>query len=241
VDLCRAFYSQCSSWKCRAVEDSGDDRRHCRCDVREGTLKASDSSAWDRLIRPALGILEVTVCLGPTTSTPNPRRSMRTTPSRFRPIVFPAAHLPTSVPGFRYCGGTVRNLWKMHDIENRSSFHCLLDFGKLVDRDLRGEHTHLARVHPQLNAWSGGGITLTVLNWSLYFVIVYKRGECAGFKDSNLQTGLLESLTEPSACFRVSIRLRSPMAPGTTHCSGVCRWGLPPGLRRWWRPRGRWS
>src|ERR1035438_2571908 len=81
------------------------------------------------------------------------------------------AHFPMSVPGFRYCGRTVRNLWKMLDIENRSSFHCLLDFGTLVDRDLRVEHAHLARVHAQLNAGAGGRIDLTLVNWSLYFVI----------------------------------------------------------------------
>src|ERR1700735_2617424 len=80
----------------------------------------------------------------------------------------------------------------MLDIENRSSFHRLLDFGALVDRDLRVEHTHLARVHAQLNAWAGGRIDLTLVNWSFYFVIVCKRGKCAGFEDSNLQIGLVK-------------------------------------------------
>src|ERR1700691_3673503 len=76
----------------------------------------------------------------------------------------------------------------MLHIENRSPFHCLLDFGTLVDRDLRVEHAHLARVHAQLNAETGGRIDLTLVNWSLYFVIVRKGGERAGLEDSNLQT-----------------------------------------------------
>src|ERR1035438_8000448 len=33
--------------------------------------------------------------------------------------------------------------------------------------------------------------------------------------------------------FCVSIRLRWPMAPGTTDCSKAYRWALPPRLRRW--------
>src|SRR5580658_1409206 len=77
----------------------------------------------------------------------------------------------------------------MLDIENRISFHGVLDFGTLLDRDLGVEHTHLARVHAQLNAWTAGRIDLTLLNWCLYFVIVCKRGERTGFEDSNLQTG----------------------------------------------------
>jgi hypothetical protein len=36
----------------------------------------------------------------------------------------------------------------------------------------------------------GGRIDLTLVNWSLYFVIVCKRRKCAGLEDSNLQTGL---------------------------------------------------
>jgi hypothetical protein len=96
-----------------------------------------------------------------------------------------------SVPGFGDCGGTVRNLWEMLDIENRISFHRVLDFGTLVDRDLRVEHTHLARVHAQRNAWTGGRIDLTLVNWSLNFVIVRKRGECAELEGSNLQTGFV--------------------------------------------------
>src|ERR1700729_2456383 len=78
----------------------------------------------------------------------------------------------------------------MLDIENRIPFHRVLDFGALVDRDLRVKHTHLARVHAQLNAWSAGRIDLTLGNWSLDFVIVCKRRKWAGFEDSNLQTGL---------------------------------------------------
>src|ERR1700685_2531985 len=79
----------------------------------------------------------------------------------------------------------------MLGIENRISFHRVLDFGTLVDRDLRVEHTHLARVYAHLNAWTGGRIDLNFLNWSLYFVIVCKRGERAGLEDSNLQTGFV--------------------------------------------------
>jgi hypothetical protein len=79
----------------------------------------------------------------------------------------------------------------MLDIENRIPLHCVLDFGTLVDRDLRVEHAHLARVHAQLNARTGGRIDLALVNWSLYFVIVGKRGERTGFEDSNLQTGLV--------------------------------------------------
>ncbi|MGA7928571.1 MAG: hypothetical protein WCA20_21575 [Candidatus Sulfotelmatobacter sp.] len=58
----------------------------------------------------------------------------------------------------------------MRDIEHRSPFHRLLDFGTFVDRDLRVEHTHLARVHAQLNAWTGGRIDLALVNWSWYLV-----------------------------------------------------------------------
>src|ERR1700688_4899219 len=79
----------------------------------------------------------------------------------------------------------------MLDIEHLISFPRVLDFGTLVDRDHRVEHTHLARVHAQLNAWAAGRIDLTLVDWSLYFVIVCKRRECAGLKDSNLQTGLV--------------------------------------------------
>lgn|SRR5580692_11849131 len=79
----------------------------------------------------------------------------------------------------------------MLDIENRSSFHCLLDLGTLVGRGLRVEHAHLARIHPQLNTWTGGRIDLTLVNWSLYFVIVCKCGECARFENSNLQAGFV--------------------------------------------------
>src|ERR1700684_4070820 len=84
----------------------------------------------------------------------------------------------------------------MLDIENLRPFHRVLDFGTLVDRDLRVEHAHLARVHAQLNAWSGGRIDLSLvdlslLNWGLYFVVVGKGGERAGLEDSNLQTGFV--------------------------------------------------
>jgi hypothetical protein len=73
----------------------------------------------------------------------------------------------------------------MLDIENHIPFHGVLDFGALVNRDLRIEHTHLARVLAQLNAWTRGRIDLTFVNWRLYFVIVCKRGERAGLKDSD--------------------------------------------------------
>jgi len=79
----------------------------------------------------------------------------------------------------------------MLDVENCISFHRLLDFDTLVDGDLGVKHTHLARIHAQLNAWTGKRIDLTFINWSLYFVIVCKRGERAGLEDTNLQTGFV--------------------------------------------------
>src|ERR1019366_3778372 len=139
----------------------------------------------------------------------------------------------------------------MLDIENRIPFHRVLDFGTLVDRDLRVEHTHLARVHAQLNAWTGGRVDLTLVNWSLYFVIVCKRRKCAGLKDPNLQTGFvhidrlglgvevvwseadndcqhskrqLRKSHRTSARFCVPIHFLWPMAiPGKTRCSRACR------------------
>src|ERR1700685_3249729 len=98
------------------------------------------------------------------------------------------ADLPMSVPGFCYCSRTVRNLWKMLDIENRRPFHRMLDFGTFLDRNIGIEHTHLARVHAQLNTGAGGRINLTFINRRLYFVIVCERGECARLEDPNLQT-----------------------------------------------------
>src|ERR1700689_2084976 len=68
----------------------------------------------------------------------------------------------------------------------------MLDLGTFVRRDLRVQHTHLARVHAQLNAWTGGRIDLTLDHRCLYFVIVGKRRKSAGLEDSNLQTGLAD-------------------------------------------------
>src|SRR5260370_19668998 len=95
--------------------------------------------------------------------------------------------MTVTVPTAGHGRGLVGDLWKLLDIEHRGALHRVLDLSPVVCRDPRVQHAHLARVHAQLNTWSGGRIDPILVTWCFYFEIVLIRGKLTRLDDSHLQ------------------------------------------------------